>query len=191
MSAEVAQIFQSGQDIALDGRLRRPFGEVLQLIPQFENDSLRRLLPHTGNCRKARQISSFDRSNEILHGPARKNGDGKLRSDTRNGHQSFEDEPFTTRGESVKGNHVLTDVRMDIDRNIGAGVRQRRKSREGNEDFVAHAIHIDNNASWILLRQFSSEVGDHSISTRSTTPITAASIGESVCPTEVIAEKPS
>src|SRR5438094_10590915 len=100
MSAEVAQIFQSGQDIALDGRLRRPFGEVLQLIPQFENDSLCRLLPQTGNCRKARQISSFDRSTEILHGPAREDGDRKLRSDTANGPQSIEDEPFTARGAS-------------------------------------------------------------------------------------------
>src|SRR2546427_12724071 len=82
-------------------------------------------------------------------------------------------------------------MRVDVYGNVGAGFRQGGEGSERNVNFVADSVHIDDDTCGIFLHQLAPQVSDHANSTKSTTPMTAASIGDSTCPTEVIAEKPS
>src|SRR5262249_18649025 len=97
-----------------------------------------------------------------------------------NRHQFFEDRPLPPAGKSVKGNDVFPNVRVNVDRDLRTAIRKRRIGCQRNEHLVSDAIDIHDNPRRILLDEFSAEVGYHAKSTSSTTPMTAASIGESV-----------
>src|SRR5262245_13813800 len=80
---------------------------------------------------------------------------------------------------------------MNVDGYIGTSFRECGKCCQRNKHFIADTVDIHNHPGGILLRQLAAQMSDHTSSTKSTTPMTAASIGDSTWPTEVMAEKPS
>src|SRR5688572_20542606 len=116
--ARIPEVLECRQDIRFNGRLWRLDAEILQFVPQFDDDALSRLLSDTRNGRQAREIPTANGAHQPVHRAARKNRDGEPRTDSGNGNQAFEDPAFLPGQKAVECQRILANVGVDFERNI-------------------------------------------------------------------------
>src|SRR5438093_9425625 len=80
----IAEILECRQNVHFHRRLLRLLGKVLQLVPEFQNDSLGGFFSDAGNRGEPSQIAPLDRPDKVLNRTARKNRYRQLWADAGN-----------------------------------------------------------------------------------------------------------
>src|SRR5439155_7534087 len=101
---------------------------------------------------------ALDRADQLLRLDARQHGERDLRADAADADQPLEQLLLEQRRETVESERVLAHVRMDPQRDVGAGVDETVEGRQRHEDFIAYAADVEDDAVRMFFENLPAEV---------------------------------
>ncbi len=132
-----------------------------QAILQLEHHPCSCLLADTRNRRQTGDVTAFDGAHELLRLDAGEHGERHLRTDAADADQALEEIQLQQRRESVQQQRVFTHVRVNPQRDLGAGLAQSVERGQRHGDIVADAVDVNDDAIGVFGENAAAEVRDH------------------------------
>ena len=132
-------------------RARRRRWQVVELVPQFDDDSLRGFLADAGQAREGRTVAVRDVARQLTARGARENVQRQLGADAADAQQPPEQGAFRGGGKSIQRLVVLGGLQVGAQHQGLAGRRQLREQAGGHLDLVTDAVDVDDQ-QWGVFR---------------------------------------
>src|SRR5216683_1839850 len=127
------------------------YGEVVQLVLEFEDYALGGLLAYAGDPGEG----------GVVGGDATQDGDGQLGAYAGDGQELLEEALLLGLVEAEEGYLVFADVGVDVEGRFGAVGRKSGEGGDADGDVVAYAGALDDGLVGGFREEASAEVGNH------------------------------
>ena len=146
--ALVAEVGESGEDVvyccALNGGLDRGYGEVVELVFEFDDEALGELFAYAGDADELGVILAANGLDGALGGEAAEDFDGQLGAYAADGDEALEEAFFLAVEKSEEGDLVFADLGVDVEGGFCADAGEGGEGGDGDDDVVADAGGFDN-----------------------------------------------
>ena len=144
-----------------------------QFVAQLHDQALGGSSADSADPRKRFDVAGRDGGAENRHRHGAEDIQCQFPADSGDVDQLSEKFLLLRRCESEKGDGVLADLRLDVQRRLAAGLRQLIEGGERNRHLVSDAVDIQNAAGKVAFRHDAAEQRDH-FSTSMSSEISAA-----------------
>jgi hypothetical protein len=167
--ARIAEVDEGGEGVVAGGAVVGSggggggdgYGEVVELVFEFEDDALGGLLADAGDAGEGGVIAGADGGDEAAGVDAAENGDGELGADAGDGEEFFEEAFLLGLGESEEGDLVFADVGVDVQCCFDAFAWECGEGGYADGDVVAYAGALDDGLIRSFGEETSAEMSDH------------------------------
>ena len=164
--ALVAEVGESGEDVvyccALNGGLDRGYGEVVELVFEFDDEALGELFANAGDADELGVVLAANGLDGALGGEAAEYLDGQFGADAADGDEALEEALFLAIEEAEEGDLVFADLGMDVEGGFCADAGEGGEGGDGDDDVVAYAGGFDDGLAGFFEDELAAEVSDHS-----------------------------
>jgi hypothetical protein len=164
----VAEVDQGGEGVVAGGTVVEAsggggdgYGEVVELVFEFEDDALGGFFADSGDASEGGMVAGADGGDESVARDAAEDRDGELGADAADGEELFEEALFLGLGEAEESDLVFANVGVDVQDGFGAFGGEGGEGGDADGDVVADAGAFEDGLIGGLREEASAEVGDH------------------------------
>jgi len=139
------------------------YGEVVELVFEFEDDTLGCLFADAGDSSEGGVVAGTDGVDEAVGADAAEDRDGQFGTYAADSEELFEEALFLDFGEAEEGELVFADVGVDVEGGFDAFGGQGGEGGYADGDVVAHAGALDDSLIGGFREEAAAEVGDHAL----------------------------
>ena len=163
--ALVAEVGEGGEDVvyscALDCGLDGGYGEVVELVFEFDDEALGELFAYAGDADELGVVLAADGLDGAVGGEAAEDFDGELGTDAADGDEALEEALLLAVEEAKEGDLVFADLGVDVERGFRADAGERGEGGDGDDDVIADAGGFNDGLAGFLEDELAAEVSDH------------------------------
>lgn len=146
----VAEVDEGRESVVAGGAVVRAscgggdgYGQVVELVFEFEDDTLGGLLADAWDAGEGGVIARANGGNEAVGADAAEDCDCQLGSDAADGEEFFEEAFLLRLGEAKEGKLIFTYVGVDVERGFGAFTGEGGEGGDADGDVVTYAGALD------------------------------------------------
>ena len=163
--ALVAEVGEGGEDVvygcALDSGLDGGYGEVVELVFEFDDEALGELFANAGDADELGVVLAANGLDGALGGEAAEYLDGQLGAYAADSDESLEEAFFLAIEEAEEGDLVFADLGVDVEGGFRTDAGEGGEGGDGDDHVIADASGFDDGLAGFLEDELAAEVSDH------------------------------